>query len=708
MTVRPVAVTIGQDFILSLFGVEVDYTAAVATAADVVAGLAAAIAASTDPEWDNVTTEISSDGGALLISYDVTAGDLKVWRGDAPAVAQVTRLTPVDVQVGKVFGVIINGKAITYTATTTSAVEVATALQASIETSTIPEFNEFTSALDGSAIVLTADTAGIPFEVIGGTGTGTVRIDRVQSGSAGTSAVQTFTVPVTLQGTFKLTFNDVSSSAITAGASAGTVQTAVQAISTIGSGNCTVARTTTADGNDYVYTLTFASSLANQPLAPVLLVCDATGPIIRRTQLGASSGAFQNEIQTITIPQDANRWFTITKDSQTTAAIAVTATAEQIRTAIVALSSVAESNLDLVISIVEADSDIADLYHPRVVTVEFTNLEGNATQTLMVASTWTNSDASPFPASYKLDIPAGITEVGLLPKNETQTLTLIGGPTGGTFTISFNGYTTSAIAYNAAAATVETAFEALTSVGSGNGTVTGSAGGPWTIEFTGAKATIPQNLVTCTSSLTGGVSESMSVITTTASGGPNHWDDPLNWAPVGVPVDFDRVRFESGRVDCLYGLDQSGIILTELEFLASYTGSVGLPRDNANGYREYRTRELTVNVPSILIGHGDGSGSGKIQLNTLETTVYFEIRATGSSREPGVPAVTWFGNNPASEILLYSGEFGVAIWSDQLAVLSKVEQYGGQLRLDHATLDYLYAPGQSWTAHETVCSRIEA
>lgn len=708
MTVRPVAVTIGQEFILSLFGVEVDYTAAAATAADVVAGLAAAIAASTDPEWDNVTTEISSDGGALLISYDVTAGDLKVWRGDAPAVAQVTRLTPVDVQVGKVFGVIINGKAITYTATTTSAVEVATALQAAIETSTIPEFNEFTAVLDGSAIVLTADTAGVPFTVIGGTGTGTVRIDRVQSGSSGTSAVQTFTVPVTLQGSFKLTFNDASSGAIAAGASAGTVQTAVQAISTIGSGNCTVARTTTADGNDYVYTLTFASALANQPLAPVLLVADVTGPSVRRTQLGSSTGTFQNEIQTITVPASANRWFVITKDGQSTAAIGANASADTIRDAIVALSSVAESNLDVLVTVVEADTDIADLYPPRVVTVEFSNLEGNATQSLMTIGTWTNSDASPFSANFKLDIPAGITEVGLAPKNETQTLTLIGGPTGGTFTISFNGHTTSAIAYNAAAATVETAFEALTSVGSGNGTVTGSAGGPWTIAFTGAKATIPQNLVTCTSSLTGGVSESMSVINTTESGGPNHWDDSLNWAPVGVPEDFDRVRFESGRVDCLYGLDQSGIILTELEFLASYTGSVGLPRDNAGGYREYRTRELTVNVPSILIGHGDGSGSGKIQLNTLETTVYFEVRATGSSREPGVPAVTWYGNNPASEILLYSGEFGVAIWSDQLAVLSKVEQYGGQLRLDHATLDYLYAPGQSWTAHETVCGRVEA
>jgi hypothetical protein len=116
---------------------------------------------------------------------------------------------------------------------------------------------------------------------------------------------------------------------------------------------------------------------------------------------------------------------------------------------------------------------------------------------------------------------------------------------------------------------------------------------------------------------------------------------------------------------------------------------------------EYRTRDLTVNCPSILIGHGNGAGSGKIQLNTLQTTVWMEIRNSGGSRESGVPAITWHGDNEASEILLVQGDLGIAVWSDQFAVLNKVEQYGGTLRLDHSTINALYCPGQSITAHET-------
>lgn len=68
-------------------------------------------------------------------------------------------------------------------------------------------------------------------------------------------------------------------------------------------------------------------------------------------------------------------------------------------------------------------------------------------------------------------------------QNEQVTVTLVGSPTGGTFTLTFGGQTTSAIAYNAAASAVQTALEALSTIGNGNVIVTGSAGGPYTVEF---------------------------------------------------------------------------------------------------------------------------------------------------------------------------------------------------------------------------------
>lgn len=100
-------------------------------------------------------------------------------------------------------------------------------------------------------------------------------------------------------------------------------------------------------------------------------------------------------------------------------------------------------------------------------------------------------------------------------QNEIQTATLTGIPTGGTFKLAFGEQATAAIAFDATAATVELAIEALTNVGSGNCTVTGSAGGPWTFTFGGDLASI--NVPTMTlydNSLTGGTTPSVTIAVT--------------------------------------------------------------------------------------------------------------------------------------------------------------------------------------------------
>lgn len=63
----------------------------------------------------------------------------------------------------------------------------------------------------------------------------------------------------------------------------------------------------------------------------------------------------------------------------------------------------------------------------------------------------------------------------------SATVTITGTPTGGDFTLSVGGQTTAPIAYNATAANVKSALEALSTVGAGNATVTGSAGGPYSV-----------------------------------------------------------------------------------------------------------------------------------------------------------------------------------------------------------------------------------
>lgn len=99
--------------------------------------------------------------------------------------------------------------------------------------------------------------------------------------------------------------------------------------------------------------------------------------------------------------------------------------------------------------------------------------------------------------------------------NEVQSVTISGGPTGGSFTLTFKGNTTAAIAHNATGATVQTALEPLPSIGAGNVTVTGSGGGPHTVTFVGFLSSKDVEQMTATSNLTGGTSPAVTVATST-------------------------------------------------------------------------------------------------------------------------------------------------------------------------------------------------
>lgn len=94
---------------------------------------------------------------------------------------------------------------------------------------------------------------------------------------------------------------------------------------------------------------------------------------------------------------------------------------------------------------------------------------------------------------------------------EVQTLTIGGTPTSGTFTITYDGQTTSAITWTATDATlvaaVDAALEALTNIGTSN--MTAAAGtlssgiGTITLTFAGTLAKKAVNLMVCNSSLVG-------------------------------------------------------------------------------------------------------------------------------------------------------------------------------------------------------------
>ncbi|QGZ16711.1 hypothetical protein PBI_DEWDROP_63 [Microbacterium phage Dewdrop] len=100
--------------------------------------------------------------------------------------------------------------------------------------------------------------------------------------------------------------------------------------------------------------------------------------------------------------------------------------------------------------------------------------------------------------------------------NEVQTVAITGTPTGGTFTLSVRGEQTANIPYNASAAVVQGALEALNVILPGDVAVTG---GPLpatvTVTFQGRFSGSNVPTMVATSALTGGTSPAVAIATTT-------------------------------------------------------------------------------------------------------------------------------------------------------------------------------------------------
>lgn len=123
--------------------------------------------------------------------------------------------------------------------------------------------------------------------------------------------------------------------------------------------------------------------------------------------------------------------------------------------------------------------------------------------------------------------------------DEIQTVALTGSPTGGTFTLTFGGNTTAGIAYDASASAVQSALEALASIGAGNVLVTGGPGPgtAWVVDFTGTLGYTSQALMTGNGGgLTGGSSPDVSIVET---------KDGATWATITSGFTLYRVY---GRV----------------------------------------------------------------------------------------------------------------------------------------------------------------
>lgn len=270
------------------------------------------------------------------------------------------------------------------------------------------------------------------------------------------------------------------------------------------------------------------------------------------------------------------------------------------------------------------------------------------------------------------------------------------GVTGGTWVFEYSGYKTGDLAYNISAADLQTALQALGSVGSGNMTVSGTA--PYTITIAGDLADEDQtelpDLIVYNEDLTGTTGFTVNIESVQEATGPNHWNDPLNWKNIatganGLPADGDDVLIDlaDDSRSILYGLEQSGVTLNSIKITNAFEGRIGLPNWNENGYHEYRPTELEIGLdPSgdkeIKIGTGvQGSGSGLIKINTGSTEVHLRIFSTNGPEVDQPRAVMWRGTHASNTLEMISGSFAAGPFNGDAYTLTTITQRDGDILL---------------------------
>lgn len=167
----------------------------------------------------------------------------------------------------------------------------------------------------------------------------------------------------------------------------------------------------------------------------------------------------------------------------------------------------------------------------------------------------------------KSGLPLGkVTASGLYapysgPTSEVQSVTVTGSPTGGTYTLTWSGQTTAAIPYNATAAQVKTALEALSNINVGDVTVTGGPhpGTAMAVTFAGQYLGEDVAAMTATASLTGGSTPGVTIATTTAGGAASASDG----TQVLAGFLLDETFFSPGSTKC------GGVLLWQGEVYAS-------------------------------------------------------------------------------------------------------------------------------------------
>jgi large repetitive protein len=260
-------------------------------------------------------------------------------------------------------------------------------------------------------------------------------------------------------GTYTLAFNGQTTAALPYSAPASTIQSALNGLSSIAG----VGGLVTASPAGSQFTVTFGGSLAA-----------STQPQITPTGSGGTNASFGTltNLQTVFVAGTTTGSFTLTFNGVATSSLPFTSSASAVQSALDSLSTIGTAGGFVIVS--ESSSQTGNQY-----TVNFGGTLASNSDPVMVA------------------LGTGGTTATV---TTAQTFA-VSGTTSGTFTLTFNGKTTSALPFTATASAIQAALINLTTIGGVGGSVTVTlSGSQSTVSFLGSFANQVEPLIVATGS----------------------------------------------------------------------------------------------------------------------------------------------------------------------------------------------------------------
>lgn len=209
-----------------------------------------------------------------------------------------------------------------------------------------------------------------------------------------------------------------------------------------------------------------------------------------------------------------------------------------------------------------------------------------------------------------------------------------------------------------------------------------------------------------------GLANGITTTETTPNYSPSDVFDAQNWLRVTLPApgvrslpqDDDDVEVRNSNVPMLWNLDRlSGVRFATYTRWQTMTGSIGLPENNPNGYKEWRATDFTFigpagSVPSgglvMVLGQGDvGSGPSRERYNTLSQKTTLMVLASGQAVDEY--GVRWRGVHTENSFKVLGGvSLGIAMLEGEAASLSSSTVDGDS--------DIGIGAGVTWTAGSTL------